>query len=48
MSIHPNINQFTLNSLLTKINSLKLNSIKTNFYRRQTKHTHIVEYFDTV
>jgi hypothetical protein len=27
-----------LNSLLTKINSIKLNSTKLNYSRRQTKH----------
>jgi len=37
--MYPNINQFIPNSLFTKINSLKLNSIKINFHRHQTKHT---------
>jgi hypothetical protein len=32
-------NQFTFNSLLTKINFFKLNSIKINSHYRQTKHT---------
>jgi hypothetical protein len=37
--LYPNINQFISNSLLIKINSLKLNSIKINYRHRQTKHT---------
>jgi len=37
--VYSDINQFTSNSFLIKINSLKLNPMKINYRRRQSKHT---------